>query len=160
LNKPLDQLRTITCHLGNGASITAVKYGKSVDTSMGFTPLAGELMGTRCGDIDPCYRFCLADRKQLSYTQVDNYLNKECGVLGVSGISSDFRDLEVAEADGNERAKLAIDMFCYQVRKFIGLYAAAMGGVDDIVFHCRRWRKRYENPCQSLRRPGILRRTY
>lgn len=134
LNKPLDQLRTITCHLGNGASITAVKYGKSVDTSMGFTPLAGELMGTRCGDIDPAIVSVLADRKQLSYTQVDNYLNKECGVLGVSGISSDFRDLEVAEADGNERAKLAIDMFCYQVRKFIGSYAAAMGGVDDIVF--------------------------
>lgn len=134
LGKPLDQLRTITCHLGNGSSVTAVKNGKSVDTSMGYTPLAGVLMGTRCGDIDPAIVPVLAGKKGLDNTAIDKYMNKECGVLGVSGISSDFRDLENAEKEGNERAKLALDMFCYQVRKLIGSYAAAMGGVDDIVF--------------------------
>lgn len=126
--------RIITCHLGNGSSITAVDGGKSVDTSMGFTPLDGVLMGTRTGSIDPAVVPVLMQKKGLDAAGVDKYMNKECGVLGVSGVSSDFRDLEDAAAKGNERAQLALDMFCYQVKRYVGAYAAAMGGVDAIVF--------------------------
>lgn len=134
LGKDIKDTKIITCHLGNGSSITAIDGGKSVDTSMGFTPLDGVLMGTRTGSIDPAVVPVLMQKKGLDAAGVDKYMNKECGVLGVSGVSSDFRDLEDAAAKGNERAKLALDMFCYQVKRYIGAYAAAMGGVDAIVF--------------------------
>lgn len=130
----MTNLRIITCHLGNGASITAVKNGKSIDTSMGFTPLEGLVMGTRCGDIDPAIPSFLMKKTGMTPDEVDNYMNKKSGVLGLSGLSSDFRDLEQAADRGNERAQLAIDVFAYTVRKYIGSYAAAMGGVDAIVF--------------------------
>ncbi|MEE0339517.1 acetate kinase [Acidaminococcus fermentans] len=134
LGKDIKDTKIITCHLGNGSSITAVDGGKSVDTSMGFTPLDGVLMGTRTGSIDPAVVPVLMQKKGLDAAGVDKYMNKECGVLGVSGVSSDFRDLEDAAAKGNERAQLALDMFCYQVKRYVGAYAAAMGGVDAIVF--------------------------
>lgn len=134
LGKDIKDTKIITCHLGNGSSITAIDGGKSVDTSMGFTPLDGVLMGTRTGSIDPAVVPVLMQKKGLDAAGVDKYMNKECGVLGVSGVSSDFRDLEDAATKGNERAKLALDMFCYQVKRYIGAYAAAMGGVDAIVF--------------------------
>lgn len=134
LKKDIKDTKIITCHLGNGSSITAVDGGKSMDTSMGFTPLDGVLMGTRTGSIDPAVVPVLMQKKGLDAAGVDKYMNKECGVLGVSGVSSDFRDLEDAAAKGNERAQLALDMFCYQVKRYIGAYAAAMGGVDAIVF--------------------------
>lgn len=134
LNKPLEELKIITCHLGNGSSITAIKNGKSVDTSMGFTPLAGVVMGTRCGDIDPAIIKFLMDKENLSIKEVDDLLNKKSGVLGVSGISSDFRDLTEASKNGDKRAALAMDLFIYGIKKYIGEYAAIMGGVDAVVF--------------------------
>jgi len=134
MHKDITDLRIITCHLGNGASLAAVKYGQSIDTSMGFTPLEGLIMGTRCGEIDPMVVKYLMEKKHISFDEIDNELNRRSGVLGISGVSSDFRDLEKAAAAGNERAELAIEMFCYRVRKYIGAYTAAMGGVDAIVF--------------------------
>ena len=133
LNKPLEELKIITAHLGNGSSVSAVMNGHSVDTSMGFTPLAGVAMGTRCGDIDPAIVTYLMEKKGLDAKGIDALMNKESGVFGISGISSDFRDLEAA-MDTNDRAKLALDMFAYHVKKLIGAYAAAMGGVDALVF--------------------------
>ncbi len=129
-----DKIKTVVCHLGNGASISAVKDGKCVDTSMGLTPLEGLIMGTRSGDIDPAVIEFLMEKKNLDVHQMTNYLNKKCGVLGISGVSSDFRDLEKANAEGNKRAKLALDMFSYRVKKYVGSYAAAMGGLDCLVF--------------------------
>lgn len=134
LGKNIEDLKIITCHLGNGSSIAAVKNGKVIDTSMGFTPLAGVAMGTRCGDIDPAIVTYLMTEKGMSAEEVNTLMNKKSGVLGISGVSSDFRDLENAASEGNERAKLALDMFNYRVRHFIGAYAALMGGVDAIVF--------------------------
>jgi len=134
LNKPIESLKLITCHLGNGSSITAVKNGKSFDTSMGFTPLEGVPMGTRSGSIDPAIFSYLMDKKNMTKEQVNEILNKKSGVFGISGVSSDFRDLAAAAEQGNERAQLALDVFNYQVEKYIGAYAAAMGGVDCIVF--------------------------
>jgi len=134
MGEDITDIRIITCHLGNGASLAAVKYGHSVDTSMGFTPLEGLIMGTRCGEIDPAVVTFLMEKKGVSAEEMDKELNRRSGVLGISGVSSDFRDLESAAKGGNERAELAIDMFCYRVRKFIGAYAAAMGGVDALVF--------------------------
>lgn len=134
LGKPIEQLKLITFHLGNGASVTAVDGGKSVDTSMGFTPLAGVIMGTRSGVIDPAIVSFLMEKENLSIKEVDAILNKQSGVLGISGVSSDFRDLDAAIAQGNDRAKLALDMFIYSVKRYIGFYACAMGGVDAIVF--------------------------
>lgn len=131
---PVEKLRIINCHLGNGSSLAAIKYGKCVDTTMGFTPLAGVLMGTRCGDIDPAIVLNVMDNHNLSTKEMDTLMNKKSGVLGISGVSSDFRDLGQAAAEGNERARLALDMFHYQVRKEIGAFAAAMGGVDVITF--------------------------
>ena len=131
---PVEKLRIINCHLGNGSSLAAIKYGKCVDTTMGFTPLAGVLMGTRCGDIDPAIVPNVMDNHNLSTKEMDTLMNKKSGVLGISGVSSDFRDLGQAAAEGNERAQLALDMFHYQVRKEIGAFAAAMGGVDVITF--------------------------
>lgn len=132
--RPLEDLKIITCHLGNGASITAVEKGKSIDTSMGFTPLEGLLMGTRSGDIDPALPFFLMKKLSMTHTQVNDLLNKESGVLGISGVSSDFRDLEEAAKAGNVRAELALKSFEYRVIKYIGAYAAAMNGVDVLVF--------------------------
>ncbi|HEY3424672.1 MAG TPA: acetate kinase [Negativicutes bacterium] len=134
LGQNINDLKIITCHLGNGSSVAAVKNGKVIDTSMGFTPLEGLVMGTRCGDIDPAILPFLMKKDNLSPEQMDNYINKKSGVLGVSGVSSDFRDIEGAANDGNARAQLALDMFAYKVSKYIGAYAAAMNGVDAIVF--------------------------
>lgn len=134
LNRDVENMKIITCHLGNGSSMTAVKHGKAIDTSMGFTPLAGLIMGTRTGDLDPAIVTYLMAEKGWDAKAVDNLLNKKSGVLGISGVSSDFRDLEKAAGEGNKRAQLALDMFYYRVKKYIGAYAAAMGGVDAIVF--------------------------
>ena len=134
LGVPRESQRIITCHLGNGVSFTAVKGGKSVDTSMGLTPVEGLVMGTRCGDIDPAIIPFL--EKELGYTadDVDDLMNKKSGLLGVSGVSNDMRDVEGKAKEGHERSKLAFDIFCYRARKYIGGYAAAMGGLDAIVF--------------------------
>lgn len=134
LGKKPEELKIVTCHLGNGSSISAVDGGKCMDTSMGFTPLAGVMMGTRSGDIDASAVEFLARKKGLSHSEMVEYLNKKCGVAGISGVSSDFRDLEKGMKRGNERCVLALDMFSYQTKKFIGAYAAAMGGLDCIVF--------------------------
>lgn len=134
LKKKPEELKIITCHLGNGSSITAVNGGKSVDTSMGFTPLAGVPMGTRSGDVDPAVVEYLAKKEGMNISQAMAYLNKKCGVAGISGVSSDFRDLTAARDQGNDRARLALDMFTYQCKKYVGAYAAAMNGVDCIVF--------------------------
>ncbi|MEF9933658.1 MAG: acetate kinase [Clostridium sp.] len=134
LGKKVEDIKIVTCHLGNGASCAAIDGGKSVDTSMGFTPLEGLVMGTRCGDIDPAILVYLQNELKLSAGEINDLINKKSGVLGISGISSDFRDIEDAAAEGNKRAQLALDVFHYRVRKYIGAYAAAMGGVDAIVF--------------------------
>ena len=133
LKKRITKLKLITCHLGNGCSVCAVKHGRSVDTSMGLTPLEGLVMGTRCGDIDPAIIFFLMQHENLCFTRINDLLNKKSGLLGVSGISSDFKDLLRARKD-NERARLAIEMFVYRLVKYIGAYNAAMDGVDAIVF--------------------------
>ena len=134
LNRPLEELKLITSHLGNGASICAIKDGKSVDTSMGFTPLAGLAMGTRSGSIDPAVVAFLIDKEKMTVDEINDFLNKKSGVLGISGISSDFRDLEAAADGGNERAKLAIDIFCYRVKKYIAEYSAVTEGIDAVIF--------------------------
>ncbi len=134
LGRPIEELKIITCHLGNGSSITAVDGGKSVDTSMGFTPLSGVIMGTRSGVIDPAIIPYVMDKENMDIKDVDTLLNKKSGVLGISGISSDFRDLETEAKNGNERAQLALDMFVYSVKRYIGFYACAMGGVDAVAF--------------------------
>jgi acetate kinase len=126
--------KIITCHLGNGASVAALVDGKSVDTSMGLTPVEGLMMGTRCGDLDPGIMTYVMEREDINRTGVNSLINKHSGLLGVSGVSSDMRELEEAAGKGNERAQLALDMFHYRVRKYIGAYAAAMGGVDTVVF--------------------------
>lgn len=134
LGKDLSELKIVTCHLGNGASITAVDQGKSVDTSMGFTPLEGLVMGTRSGDLDPAIITFIMEKENLSIDEVNTLLNKKSGVLGISGVSSDFRDIESAASEGNKRAQLALDKFNARVRKYIAAYAAVMGGVDAVVF--------------------------
>lgn len=134
LGKPAGETKIVTCHLGNGSSIAAVKGGKSIDTSMGLTPLEGVPMGTRSGSIDPAIVTYLMDKLGLDAKGIDNYLNKKSGVMGISGVSSDFRDITAAAAEGNDRAKAALECFAYQVKKYIGAYSAAMGGVDAIVF--------------------------
>ena len=134
LGKKPEELKIVTCHLGNGSSISAVDGGKCVDTSMGFTPLAGVPMGTRSGDIDYAAAEYLAKKEGMDVSEMLTYLNKKCGMAGVSGVSSDFRDLTAAAAQGNKRAQLALDMFSYACKKYVGAYAAAMNGVDCIVF--------------------------
>ncbi|MBQ7245783.1 MAG: acetate kinase [Firmicutes bacterium] len=134
LGKSLSDLKLITCHLGNGASVTAIKNGKVVDTSMGFTPLEGLVMGTRSGDIDPAIVTYIREKENLPLGEANNILNKKSGVLGVSGVSSDFRDLEAAVEEGNERAALALRMFAHRVKHYIGAYIAEMNGVDAIIF--------------------------
>ncbi|MDO4556821.1 MAG: acetate kinase [Lachnospiraceae bacterium] len=134
LGKPIEDLKIIVCHLGNGASITAVNGGKSVDTSMGLTPLEGLIMGTRSGDIDPGVLEFIAKTDNVDINEILTILNKKSGVLGLSGVSSDFRDIEAAASEGNERAKTTLETYCYHVVKYIGSYVAAMNGVDAIVF--------------------------
>jgi len=134
LGKPIEELKIVTCHLGNGSSVAAVKGGKVVDTSMGFTPLDGLAMGTRCGSIDPAIVTFIMNKEGLTTEQMDTIMNKKSGMLAVSGVSSDFRDLDDAVEQGNERAALALDIFAYQVKKTIGAYACAMGGLDAVVF--------------------------
>lgn len=134
VGRPYEDLKIIVCHLGNGASVCAVDHGKSVDTSMGLTPLEGLIMGTRSGDVDPSILEFLAEKENLSIAEVMNILNKKSGVAGMSGVSSDFRDLEAAADEGNEKAILAIRAFIYRVVKYIGAYTAAMNGVDVIAF--------------------------
>ena len=134
MGRPIEELKIVTCHLGNGASICAVRKGISVDTSMGFTPLDGLAMGTRSGSVDPAAVLYIMKKENLSVDEMDHILNKESGVLGISGVSSDFRDIEAAEGEGNERATSALDLFAYRVAKTIGEYVTAMKGVDAIVF--------------------------
>ena len=134
LNKDFNSVNIITCHLGNGASIAAIKKGKSIDTSMGFTPVEGLIMGTRVGDIDAGILLYLLDKEKLDCNGLNNVINKKSGVLGISGISMDMRDLHNAMEQGNKRAELALKMYAYRVKKYIGAYAAALGGVDIIIF--------------------------
>lgn len=134
MGKDVKDIRMITCHLGNGCSISAIKDGACVDTSMGFTPLDGFMMGTRSGCIDPSVLTYIMEKDNVTPAEMNNILNKKSGLLGVSGVSNDSRDVIAAKEEGNERAALANEMQCYQISKFIGSYAAAMGGVDAIVF--------------------------
>ena len=134
LGRPIKELKIITCHLGNGASIAAVKNGQSIDTSMGLTPLEGLVMGTRCGDIDPAIIPFLMDKEELTIQEIDNIINKQSGLYGVSGISNDSRDIDSAAGKGHEKAQTALEIFDYRVAKYIGAYMVAMGGIDAIVF--------------------------
>ncbi len=134
MGKPIEELKLISCHLGNGASVAAIDGGKSVATSMGFTPLEGLVMGTRCGDIDPAIIKYVMEKEGLSIEEVDTLMNKQSGVFGISGVSSDFRDIEDAAAEGNERAALALKVFDGRVKRYIAAYAAVMGGVDGVIF--------------------------
>jgi acetate kinase len=134
MNVSLDDMKIITCHLGNGASVAAIKRGKCIDTSMGFTPLEGLVMGTRCGDIDPSITTYISEKEQLSAEEMNEVMNKKSGVLGISGISSDFRDIEAAAEEGNERAQLALKVFAHKVRAYIGAFIAEMNGLDALVF--------------------------
>ncbi len=134
LNKGYDEIRTITCHLGNGASVTAVNRGKSVDTSMGFTPLEGLLMGTRCGDMDPAVILHIMGREELSLHEANTLMNKHSGLSGISGVSSDMREIIEAMNEGHTNARVAFEIYCYRLRKYIGAYTAAMGGLDALVF--------------------------
>lgn len=134
LKMPLNKLKIITCHLGNGCSIAAINKGRSIDTSMGFTPLEGLVMGTRCGDIDPALISYLMKRKKLDILEIEDILNKASGLKGISGVSNDMRALEKKTKEGNRRARLAIDIFIYRIKKYIGAYTAIMGGVNAVVF--------------------------
>ncbi len=134
LGKDTRRMKVVSCHLGNGASVTAIEHGRSMDTSMGFTPVDGLIMGTRTGDIDPGVLLFLADKEHLSLKGISNMINKRSGMVGISEISSDMRDLELAYYEGNERANLALTMYAYRVKKFIGAYAAVMNGVDCVIF--------------------------
>ncbi|MBR4184659.1 MAG: acetate kinase [Clostridia bacterium] len=134
LDKPLEETKIVTCHIGNGASISAVKGGKCIDTSMGFTPLDGVIMGTRCGSIDPAIVPYIMEKEGYTPAEMSEYMNKKCGFLGISGISSDSRDIEAAILEGNERAYIAASTLAYQCKKFIGSYAAAMNGLDAVVW--------------------------
>ncbi len=133
LGRPISELKIVTCHLGNGASIAAVKHGKSVDTSMGFTPLEGLVMGTRCGDIDPALVLYLMNIKDLSPEEMDSVLNTKSGMLGLTGMQ-DMRDIEERQSQGDQRADTALDIYCHRIKKYIGAYAAVMGGLDAVVF--------------------------
>jgi acetate kinase len=134
MGKSLEELKLITCHLGNGCSIAAIDKGKSVDTSMGFTPVEGLLMGTRCGDIDPAAVLYIMNREELTMDETNALLNKHSGLQGISGVSSDMREIIEETVRGNKQAELALNVFCYRLKKYIGGYAVAMGGLDCIVF--------------------------
>ncbi len=134
LGKPLEKLKIISCHLGNGASACAVKEGKSIDTSMGFTPLSGLVMGTRCGDIDPAVLLYLMNKEAFSAHEMSVIINRHSGLFGISGVSRDFREILEQAKEGHDRSQLAIDIFAYRIKKYIGSYAAAMNGLDVLVF--------------------------
>ena len=134
MGKDMKDLKIITCHLGNGSSMAAIKYGESVDTTMGFTPLEGLMMGTRCGDIDPAIPMFLQRNEDLNYEEVDAVLNKQSGIQGISEISSDMRDIEQKMEEGHPQAHLAMDVFTYKIKKYVGAYMAAMNGADLIIF--------------------------
>ncbi len=134
LDKPVEETKIVTCHIGNGSSISAVKGGKVIDTTMGFTPLDGIEMGTRCGSIDPAIVTFIMKKEGLTPDEMDNFMNKKCGFLGVSGVSSDSRDIEAGILNGDKRCELAAKILAYQVKKYIGAYAAAMNGLDAVVF--------------------------
>lgn len=134
LSKPIKELKIITCHLGNGASMSAVKGGISIDTSMGFTPLEGLLMGTRCGDLDPAVILHIMAREELTLQEANTLLNKHSGIQGISGHSSDMRDIIQEAKEGHANSRLALDIYCYRIRKYVGAYASAMGGLDALVF--------------------------
>jgi acetate kinase len=158
LNVSYNTQKIITCHLGNGASITAIKNGKSMDTSMGLTPVEGLIMGTRSGDIDAGVLTLIMEKEEIDYSSLNTLLNKHSGVLGVSGISSDMREVESAAAEGDERAELSLKMYNYRVKKYIGSYAAAMGGVDILIFTGGIGENGYEtreNICRDLEFLGI-----
>lgn len=158
LGRDINTQCIITCHIGNGASVTAVKFGKCVDTSMGLTPLAGVMMGSRSGDIDPSAVTYIMEKLGLQPQEMAEYLNKESGVLGISGVSSDMREVEAAAAEGNKRARLALEMYSYRIKKYIGAYAAAMGGVDIIVWTAGVGENQTdirENSCKGLEFLGI-----
>lgn len=153
LNKPLHKLNLITCHLGNGCSITAIDKGKSIDTSMGFTPLEGLVMGTRCGDTDPALITHIMHKKRIDTKEMDRILNKESGLKGISGISNDVRVLEEKAKAGNKRAKLALDIFVYRIRKYIGAYTAVLCDLDALIFTAgvgENQAKIRENICRNL----------
>jgi acetate kinase len=158
LNVDYSKQKIITCHLGNGASITAIRNGKSMDTSMGLTPVEGLIMGTRSGDIDGGAVTLIMEKEEIDYASLNTLINKHSGMLGVSGVSSDMREIEKAAAEGNERAALSLKMYDYRVKKYIGAYAAAMGGVDILVFTGgvgeNGWETR-ENICADLEFMGI-----
>lgn len=158
LNVDYNNQRIITCHLGNGASITAIKNGKSMDTSMGLTPVEGLIMGTRSGDIDAGILTLIMEKEEIDYSSLNTLLNKHSGILGISGISSDMREVESAAAEGDERAALSLKMYDYRVRKYIGAYAAAMGGVDMLIFTGgigENGSETRENICRDLEFMGI-----
>ncbi len=161
--QPIEQLKIITCHLGNGSSMTAVRHGKSVDTSMGFTPLEGLIMGTRCGDLDPAIVPFLMGRKQIEPQEIDHILNSQSGLLGLAEIgSSDMRDILAARSEGNRLADSAVRSFCYRIKKYLGAYAAAMGGLDVLVFtagigqHCPLVRRLVCEGLEGLNGLGIV----
>ena len=164
LKRPLNKLKIITCHLGNGCSIAAVQKGRSIDTSMGFTPLEGLVMGTRCGDIDPALVTYIIRKKYLDLDSVDDLLNKASGLKGISGISNDMRVLASHAKAGDKRAKLAIDIFIYRIKKYIGSYIAIMGGADAVVFTAgigENQKKIRDRVCQGLfthfkKKPKVL----
>ncbi|PKL89936.1 MAG: acetate kinase [Ignavibacteriae bacterium HGW-Ignavibacteriae-2] len=134
LGRPYEELKIITCHLGNGASVAAINHGKSIDTSMGFTPLEGLLMGTRCGDLDPALITYVMGKEGLTLSEMNTLLNKHSGMIGLSGVSSDMREIEEAQEEGNKRAKIALKAYNYRIKKYIGSYIAALGGLDALVF--------------------------
>ncbi|NQS88359.1 acetate kinase [Patescibacteria group bacterium] len=158
LKKPLKELKIITCHLGNGCSITAIDKGKSIDTSMGFTPLEGLVMGTRCGDIDPAAVLFLMEKENFTIPQINDTLNKQSGLLGISGIRNDLREIQRWARKGNQRAKLALEIFIYRIKKYIGTYSAVLGGLDILIF-CAGIGENEENirsrTCQGLEFLGI-----
>lgn len=158
LGKPIEDLRIISCHLGNGASMCAIQNGQSVDTSMGMTPVEGLVMGTRSGDIDAGALLYIADKEEISIPYTSTLINKHSGMLGLSGVSSDMRDIETASAEGNHRAKVSLDIYHYRIKKYLGSYAAAMGGVDVVIFTGgvgeNGWQTRQE-VCEGLEFMGI-----
>jgi acetate kinase len=158
MNVDYNTQKIITCHLGNGASIAAIKNGKSMDTSMGLTPVEGLIMGTRSGDIDAGALTLIMEKEEIDYSALNTLLNKHSGVLGISGISSDMREIESAAAEGDERAILSLKMYDYRVKKYIGAYAAAMGGVDILIFTGgigENGSETRENICSNLEFMGI-----
>ena len=159
LDKPVEETKIITCHIGNGSSISAVKGGKCIDTSMGFTPLAGVLMGTRCGSIDPAIVTFIMKHEGYTPDEMSDFMNKKCGFLGLSGISSDSRDIEAAILKGDRRAKIAAEALAYQIKKYIGSYTAAMDGVDAVIFTAGMGENNpelRERACSNLENFGIV----